>query len=77
MGMSGRQQPFAHTDPDAQLAPSGPPDVQAVVPDGHWGVLPPDPPVPPPEELHSEPVQLSAPAQKSTHASPESPPPLF
>src|SRR5579871_4215668 len=63
--MNGRQQPFAHTDPDVQL----------VVPDGHWGVPPPEPPVP--VELHSDPVQLPAPAQNSTHASPESPPPLF
>ena len=44
------------------------------VPDGHWGV-PPEPPVP--VELHPEPVQLPAPAQKSTQASPESPPVLF
>ena len=70
MLISGRQQPLAHTVPDGQVAGSTPPEPQAVVPDGHWGV-PPEPPVP--VELHSEPVQLPAPAQNRTQASPESP----
>ena len=35
MGMYGRQQPLAHTLPDGQVAGSTPPEVQAVVPDGH------------------------------------------
>src|SRR5579863_5238501 len=77
MEISGRQHPLAHTVPEAaQVGPSGPPGVQAVVPEGHWGVPPPLPPVPV-DVLHSEPWQLPAPAQKSTQASPESPPPLF
>jgi hypothetical protein len=36
---------LAHTDPDGQVAGSMPPELQAVVPDGHCGV-PPEPPEP-------------------------------